>query len=260
MTEIKTQYKSYASTDTGKRRSLNEDIFICDPDRAIFLVADGMGGENYGEVASQMTAEFFVRSLTPYILDEDITIPFENTDDNDFFSNAVTHAVEMANSAVLDYVSENKSYRGMGSTLTAAICNEHNITVAHIGDSRLYRIRKKNIEQITEDHTKVQEMVNKHIISSIEAKKHPQRNVITRCIGRRKHIKPDIFTIQTKDQDIFLICSDGLYDMVDDTDIQKIVIESDNFEIAVQNLIDLANTNGGKDNITVVIFQNTSGQ
>jgi protein phosphatase len=127
--------------------------------------------------------------------------------------------------------------------------------VAHVGDSRLYRIQPDEILQITEDHTKVQEMVQKDILTPEEARKHPQKNIITRCVGRNRRLKPDIFATDFTNGDIFLICSDGLNDMIEDDEIHRIVVESDSLGTAVDGLVELANENGGKDNITVVLFR-----
>lgn len=245
----------YALTDKGRRRSQNEDAFICDEDYAIFLVADGMGGENYGEVASRLTADHFVQLITPFITDEDVTIPFDTPEDGDHFTAVVIHAVEGTNRAVYEYAAEHESHRGMGSTLTAAIARGGFLYVAHVGDSRLYRIQTDEIFQITEDHTKVQEMVQRDILTPEEARKHPQKNIITRCVGRNRRLKPDVFTTDFNDGDIFLICSDGLNDMIEDDEIHRIVVESDTLETAAVGLVELANENGGKDNITVVLFR-----
>ena len=246
---------SAVATDTGKIRAQNEDSFVCDVDKAIFLVADGMGGENYGEVASRLTAEHFTQFLTPFISDEDATIPFDFPEDGDFFMGAMVHAAEGANFAVYHFAETNDSHKGMGSTLTAAVVFQETVYVAHVGDSRLYRIRDDQIHQVTEDHTKVQEMVSKNILTPEEARNHPQKNIITRCVGRRKRIKIDVFTPEYLEKDIFLICSDGLNDMLTDEEMERIVMDSDSLEAAANQLVDDANLRGGKDNITVVLFQ-----
>ena len=245
----------YAATDKGRRRDLNEDAYICDPGKAIFAVADGMGGENYGEVASQLTVEHFSQLITPFITDEDTTIPFDIPDDGDHFTVALVHAIEGANNAVYQYAAENESHKGMGSTLTAAVYQGNILYVAHIGDSRLYRIREDGIEQITEDHSKVQEMVQKGLLTPEEARNHPQKNIITRCVGRKKRIRSDVLTVDLLDEDVFLLCSDGLNDMLKDESIHQIVSESDDFETAANLLVQAANDKGGKDNITVVLFR-----
>ena len=249
------KFDCFAVSDTGKWRPQNEDAFICDPENAVFLVADGMGGEEYGEVASQLTADHFTKLILPFVHDEDITIPFDHSRDEDLFSGIMRHAVEGTNSAVVEYASEHLSHRGMGSTLTAAIFYKEFLYIAHVGDSRLYKIDSEKIHQVTEDHTRVQEMVREGVLSKEEARIHPNRNIITRCIGRRYQSNPDIFRLEISDDEVFLICSDGLNDMVTDQEIHAVVDRSDTLEEAGKKLIEVANRNGGKDNITVVLFR-----
>ncbi len=228
---------------------------ICDPDHGIFLVADGMGGENYGEVASRLASEKFFQSILTFIEDEEATIPFEHNENEHYFIRALHYAAEAANIAVIDFAAENKSHKGMGSTLTGIVYHENCFYVVHVGDSRLYRIRQDAMQQITVDHTRVQEMVNKNLITSDKARFHPQRNIITRCVGRESQFQPDIFSIELDEKDILLICSDGLYDMVNDEHIHQIVVQSENFEQACKKLVKTANESGGKDNISVVLVQ-----
>lgn len=228
---------------------------VCDPGHGIFLVADGMGGESAGEVASQLAAEHFIRSLLPFIEDDDATIPFEHSNGEHYFIGALQCAAEAANRAVIEAAAENRSHLGMGSTLTGMVYHETCFYVVHIGDSRLYRIHKGKMEQITVDHTRVQEMVNKNLMTPEEARFHPQRNIITRVVGREKQFQPDVFPMDLLEKDIFLICSDGLYDMVSDEEIHRIVVQSAHFEEAGKRLVESANQNGGKDNISVVLTQ-----
>ena len=239
-----------AVTHTGRRRAQNEDAYACDPEQALFLVADGMGGENFGEVASRLTVEQFTGIITPYLIDDEMTIPFEQLSAKDTFEGILLHAVKGANSAVIGYAEDQPSHQGMGSTLTAAVYQNPFLYVAHVGDSRLYRIDSDNIEQITEDHTRVQQMVNKKLITPEQAQNHPQKNIITQCVGRKKRIKPDIFHIEMAPDSTYLLCSDGLNDMVSDEEIQRIVQRG-----AGNQLVAVANENGGKDNITVVLFR-----
>ncbi len=242
-------------SDKGRRRAQNEDRFVCDPEKGIFLVADGMGGEKYGEVASQMTADTFVQSITPFVIDEDATLPFESVNNGDYFLHALGHAVEGAHRAVVEFGAEHPSHQGMGSTLTAAVCRSDTLYIAHVGDTRLYRLRKNEFRQLTEDHSKVQEMVKKKLIGPEEARNHPQKNVITQCIGRKKKIKPDLSVESIEQNDLYLLCSDGLTDMLEDEQILNFLLQSKTLENAGQTLVDQANLFGGKDNITVVLFQ-----
>ena len=252
------QWDCFAITDKGKRRSLNEDYYICHPDKGIFLVADGMGGENCGEVASRLTAETFEKTIAPYVLDEDATIPFEHTTDDDVFLKTISHAVDETNRIVLDYAESHQSHQGMGSTLTAIVYYDNSLCIAHIGDSRFYEFNHSVFQQVTEDHTKVQEMVRKKLITTEDVRYHPQRHIITRCVGRKKQFKPEIFYIDFNPEMHYLICSDGLYDMIQDSEIHHILNQSKTLKQAGENLVQKANQNGGKDNISIVLFQKIS--
>lgn len=248
----------YAVTDKGLRRRLNEDSYVCRPDVGLFLVADGMGGESCGDVASQLTATVFKNSITPYLIDEEATIPFEHTNENDLLMNAMGHAAEQTNQAVLRSVKESPSCRGMGSTLTAAILHEGLIYIVHVGDSRLYEYENGYLDLITEDHTRVQELVNKKILSPEEARTHRERHIITRCVGRKKQFRPDLLKLEYLPGNLYLICSDGLYDMMDNDTMTEIIAANTTLEQIGQQLVDGANKNGGKDNITIVLFRQKS--
>jgi len=255
---IDTLIDCHAATDRGMRRRLNEDVSVCDPDLGLFLVADGMGGENCGDVASKLTAETFKSSIAPYILDEEATAPFEHTGEGDFFLNALGHSVEQTNHTVLQAVKDNPTCKGMGSTLTAALIQENLLYIVHVGDSRLYCYHDGLLTPLTEDHTRVQEMVNKKILSAEEARTHHQRNIITRCVGRKKQFKPDILKMDLVSDALYLICSDGLYDMLEDVEILDIIQSSQDLEWMGSQLVERANRAGGKDNITVVLFRPAS--
>ena len=143
----------------------------------------------------------------------------------------------------------------MGSTLTAVVFHNQVFYVAHVGDSRLYRFDGINLHQETEDHTRVQEMVNKELITRDDARSHPDRHIITHCVGRQKRMKPDLFALDISFNSIYLICSDGLNDMVTDQEIAEVLETTESLELAGQALINMANENGGKDNITLILFQ-----
>ncbi|MBN1560982.1 serine/threonine-protein phosphatase, partial [candidate division KSB1 bacterium] len=165
------------------------------------------------------------------------------------------HATEQANEVVLRSAIENKACRGMGSTLTAAVIHEGYIYITHVGDSRFYQYQDGNLSLVTEDHTRVREMVDRKLISAGEARTHPNRHVITRCIGRKNQFKPDLIKIELLPNTVYLLCSDGLYDMVDDQHIEEILHQHHSLERMGGQLVDSANRSGGKDNITVVLFR-----
>ncbi len=249
------RFDCFAISDKGMKRQNNEDALICNSDDGLFLVADGMGGENCGEVASSITADNFYRIISPYLSDQEVTVPFELSPEESIFKQALNHAVEIANSAVIEFAENNLSCRGMGSTLTAVVFNDWTLYIVHIGDSRLYKMDDKGLYQVTEDHTRVQEMVNEGLITPRQAKTHPKKNVLTRCIGRKARLRPDIFSIDWKPGNTFLICSDGLTDMVGDEEIFRELTESDSLESYAKRLIEMANEKGGKDNITLIVFR-----
>lgn len=248
-------FEAFAASDRGRKREKNEDAYVCDPERGLFLVADGMGGENYGEVASRMTAEQFFERILPFIVDEDATLPFEQEPDGHAFGAVVMHAVEMTNKAVVEFTETHPSHRGMGSTLTAAVYHNGRFQIAHIGDSRLYRLDEEGIIQTTTDHTKVNELIHHGILTTEEARNHPQKHILTRCIGRSARFQPDVFELEARAGESLLICSDGLHDMLEDEVIHRVVLQSDDVQDAVENLIEEANAKGGRDNITVVLFR-----
>ena len=243
----------YAISDKGLKRRVNEDTHLCRPE-GLFLVADGMGGANCGDIASQLTATVFENSIMPYILDEEATVPFEHSNEGDWFTHAMKHAAEQTNEAVLQSVAENQSCRGMGSTLTAAVLHDGFIYIAHVGDSRFYQYSDENLKLVTQDHTRVQEMVNSKLISPEEARNHPNRHVITRCVGRKNQFKPDLIKIEFIPDTLYMLCSDGLYDMVGDFYIEEIVRQNLSLEDMAGQLVEGANQKGGKDNITIVFF------
>lgn len=242
-------------SDRGKKRSTNEDSFLCDKEKGIFLVADGMGGERYGEVASRLTVEGFVDVIRPFVDDQEMTIPFEYTGGEDGFVHAMRHAVESANTKVVNFAETRRSHRGMGSTLTAVVGHDFGLYVAHVGDSRLYRLRGTDLQQMTEDHTKVQEMVREGLISKEGARTHPQKHVITRCIGRKKRYEPDVFKLDVMEDDLFLMSTDGLTDMLEDSEIVCELKAARSLETIAEALIASANAHGGIDNITVLLFR-----
>lgn len=254
-TDIDTAIDSYALSDKGLTRRLNEDSFLCLSDPGLFLVADGMGGASCGDTASRLTKEVFEDSITPYIIDDEATVPFEHNHEEDFFAQAMKHAARQTNDAVLRAVEENPDCRGMGSTLTAAALHEDFIHIAHVGDSRLYKFENNQLNQITTDHTRVQEMVDKKLISPEDARMHPKRHVITRCIGRKRQYQPDLFKLPFEPETLYLICSDGLYDMLSDDVIFELISQNLTLEYMAEQLVTSANNAGGKDNITVVLFR-----
>ena len=244
-------------TDIGRRRQINEDYYICDNQQSVYLVADGMGGVAGGELASKMAADTFLTRIHAFLQDDDVTLPFEIERNNGYIPSLMKYAIEEANATVYQYGMNDPSMKGMGTTFTAVIPYNGTLYVGHIGDSRLYRIRGHEITQLSEDHTLVQQLVNQGQITPQEARHHPKKNVITRSLGPKSKIKIDIFSESLMPGDIYLLCSDGLYGMVQEEEFsnQLLALEGNDLEGIGKQLINLANEGGGKDNITLVLFR-----
>jgi PPM family protein phosphatase len=224
-------------TDTGRRRRRNEDAYVCEP--PLFAIADGMGGAQAGEVASRLAAAALKESGA-------------NTGGEE----RIYDLIQEANRRVYDRSSTDPSTSGMGTTITVALVENGNVAFGHVGDSRAYLIRDRRMEQITEDHSLVNELMKSGKLSREEAEAHPQRSVITRALGTDPDVDVDTFTIEAQTGDVFLLCSDGLTDMVDEGEILELVeANRRDIDAALKALVKAANRSGGEDNITVVAFE-----
>ena len=242
--------KAYAKTDVGKAREINEDSFYITEDPIskiqLFILADGMGGCNAGEVASKQA----VISAKNYIENN-----FEDTPkDKDSLIQLVASSLEYANMVIYEDSIKDKNLEGMGTTLEVCLIYNNRAFIGHIGDSRIYRIRKDFIRKITQDHSYVQKLVQDGTITNEEAEHHPKKNMLMKALGVNAFVEPDVMVKGFQKGDILIICSDGLTNMVDIEDISKAV--NSNFEMATKDLVDLANQNGGIDNITIITIKN----
>jgi len=225
-------------TDTGKKRRRNEDDYVVEP--PLFAIADGMGGAQAGELASSLAAGA-VRE------DEGTAGSGERR---------VTQLIQEANRRVYQRSSQDAAASGMGTTLTVALVGDGTVAFGHVGDSRAYLIRDRRLEQLTEDHSLVAELVRSGKLSPEETRTHPQRSVITRALGTDPDVDVDTFSIETQTGDLFMLCSDGLTSMVEDDVILSTIEENrDNLQKTAKALIRAANKGGGEDNITVVFFE-----
>jgi protein phosphatase len=233
--------RSAVVSDTGRRRRHNEDQYVCEP--PLFAVADGMGGAQAGEVASGLAAA---------VLNE--AAPEGQREERG--EERVARLIQEANRRVFQRSSEDESTSGMGTTMTVALVDGDTIAFGHVGDSRAYRVRGGELEQLTDDHSLVGELVRSGRLSPEEAESHPQRSVITRALGTEAEVDVDTFTIEAQPDDLYLICSDGLTDMVSPRDLKTLLVEHvSDVDAAARALVDAANAGGGEDNITVVLFQ-----
>jgi PPM family protein phosphatase len=224
-------------TDVGRQRHTNEDNCYDQP--PVFAVADGMGGAQAGEVASEMAIEEFVQ-------DRDAEAPPERQ---------LEQIAKAANRKIWEVAQSDSRRAGMGTTLTAAMVDGRSVAVGHVGDSRLYLYRDGKLERMTRDHSLVEEFMRQGRLTPEQAEKHPQRSVITRALGPESDVDVDTFSIQARDGDVYLLCSDGLSGMVSDEDMEAILREGDGLDATAATLIDAANENGGRDNITAVLFR-----
>ena len=224
-------------TDVGRQRQSNEDAFF---ERSpLFAVADGMGGARAGEVASRMAVEELAA------MDDSGTGAEEG----------LREVARGANRRIYEMAQGDTEHAGMGTTFTAVLVSGREVAVGHVGDSRLYRLRDGEFERLTDDHSLVEELVRQGKLSPEEAETHPQRSIITRALGPEADVQVDTFTHTARDDDVYLLCSDGLSGMVSDDEMARIVSESTSLDDAARALIEAANANGGKDNITAVLFR-----
>jgi PPM family protein phosphatase len=229
--------QAYA-TDTGRQRSANEDsVFVRAP---VFVIADGMGGAQAGEVASKNAAEAFDHGLPEG--------PPERV---------LKETIEGANRTIHRLARTDPNLTGMGTTTTAAILDEgaEEVAIGHVGDSRAYRLRRGKLERLTRDHSLVEEMRRKGQLTEAQAEDHPQRSIITRALGPEPEVEVDLQTVPAQAGDVFLLCSDGLTSMLDDEHIERLLARATSMPNAVRALINEANRAGGRDNISVITFK-----
>ena len=236
---------SYGKTDIGQRREMNQDfIFYTDEPIGklpnLYIVADGMGGHNAGDYASRCATD----TIREYIAKCDYENPVT----------VLKYAIIRANERLIEDAGRSPELSGMGTTVVACVIQEDHLYVANMGDSRLYRIGKDGIAQVTMDHSLVEEMIRAGRLDRENVRNHPEKNIITKAVGGASDAMPDFFELDIETGDKILLCSDGLSNMVEDDEIEDIVREEDSLEDAVNRLIERANYYGGRDNISVVLI------
>lgn len=238
--------ESFAMTDIGSRRQVNQDYVYCSDDAVgllpnLYIVADGMGGHKAGDFASRYSVSEFEKEIKEQKARTII--------------GSMEGAVRLVNERLLKEAEAEPEYQGMGTTFVAACITQESLYVLNIGDSRLYLLSEKGtIRQITQDHSLVEEKILRGEIERKDAKNHPEKNVITRALGAAEQVVPDFFEVELEAGDYVLLCSDGLTNMVEDINIKEIILQKDaSLEEKAEKLIDLANENGGKDNISLVL-------
>ena len=244
------------ASDVGRVRKNNEDSFLADPVLGIFIVADGMGGHASGEVASRLAVESLQESIARARKEKESDLPADRTAILSSPANLMVNAIRLANQRIYRTSQENKEYKGMGTTLVGVYFSAVPPIVAHVGDSRLYHLRGQTIQQITEDHSWVWEQYKQGLIAKEAISTSPQKNIVTRALGIEPTVDVEIQDLEVQQGDFLLLCSDGLSDLVRDEEMLATVSRnSRNLDIHCNDLVHLANSRGGKDNITVLLIQ-----
>lgn len=245
----------HGKTDTGLVRDHNEDTIACDENIALAILADGMGGHRGGEMASAIT----VSTVLELITENSKKLNTGETDEDTGYSveSLLVHqAVTQANKNVHDSSEEHAQYRGMGTTVVVVLFYDNRFTVAHVGDSRLYRLRDGELEQITRDHSLMQELIDRGFYTPEQARNSLNKNLVTRAVGIDNNVQIDIQEDVAMVDDIYLLCSDGVNDMIEDHLIKSAITENINdLENAATEIIRLANQHGGKDNISALLVK-----
>ncbi len=231
-------------TDVGKVRSSNEDALGLELERGIFVVADGMGGHQAGEVASQQAVDSMLESL-------------RERDPSERAAEALVRSVSNANTEIAAAAQKDRNLKGMGTTVVATIVEADRFTIAHVGDSRAYLVRDAEIRQLTEDHSMVAELVKAGVITPEAAETHPYRSAISRSLGQFKDVETDTSEHEFLPGDRILLCTDGLTRFAKPEEILERLLSFDDPQEAAQGLIDLANDRGGRDNITAIVIFNS---
>jgi PPM family protein phosphatase len=252
--DISQALKIVARTDPGMVRSQNEDAVFAKPQRGFVVLADGMGGYNAGEVASGMATTLLGTELDKAFAQRP---PQERVEGGKLWAHAALEAeIARANGAIYQAAQSQPQYAGMGTTLVAAVFHDNSLTVAHIGDSRLYRLRGEEFQQITRDHSLLQEQIDSGMLTPEEAKHSQNKNLVTRALGVDPTVEPEIRDYEVQVGDVYLLCSDGLNDMVDDGEIgMTLSALAANLELCAAQLIQMANDNGGRDNVSVILVK-----
>ena len=255
MSDLARALEMASATHTGMVRAHNEDSIGSDPSIGLAVLADGMGGYNAGEVASGIAVALISKEtretlahVRPYELDRGSGKPMA--------VRILGSIIARANSSIFQAANSQPQYAGMGTTLVVALLADNHINVAHVGDSRLYRLRGDELAQLTRDHSLLQEQIDSGMLTKEMARRSQNKNLVTRAVGIEPEVEADVNTFEAREGDTYLLCSDGLCDMVDDEDILLTLTSlSANLPLAANQLVQMANDNGGRDNISVILIR-----
>lgn len=245
--------KACGLSDVGLTRVHNEDYFEIDPEHRLYIVADGMGGHSHGEVAAQLAVNS-IRDFIHKTADKDTTWPFGMDNRLERHTNLLKMAIRIAHDSVLRAISKDGSLYGMGTTVVGILLGGNVAAVAHVGDSRAYRLRNGRLDQLTQDHTWVNEQVVAGFLSREQARSHPLKNVVTRALGGESDVLVDVREIEVRAGDVYLLCSDGLTGMLSDADIRDRLSLNGSLHEICRKLVNDSNARGGIDNVTVVVL------
>lgn len=245
----------FALTDLGRKRTLNEDTFLTNPETSLFIVADGMGGHSAGEVASRMAVDVISNFIARSYLEEEITWPFGVDARLSFNGNRLLTSIKLANKRVFRAAEKKDEYTGMGTTVVAVLFQGRKMTLCSVGDSRAYMFHEGTMTRLTKDDSWVGEAIAGGIISESEAASHPLRNIITKAVGAKEQLEFDVKETEVPSGALLLLCTDGLHGLVTEPDIQAILQKGGDLTPIAQALIDAANNRGGSDNITVLLIR-----
>jgi protein phosphatase len=244
-------YEFSSAVDAGRMRANNEDAVIVDEASGLAILADGMGGYNAGEVASHMVTTFVASELGRWLRDGREALP--SVPDT---RRAMEICVDNANRAIFNSSNSNPNYAGMGTTLVVGVFRPSQLILGHVGDSRAYRLRAGKVQQLTRDHSLLQEQLDSGLITPEEAKLSQNKNLVTKALGIDPTVEPELHVYETEPGDIYLLCSDGLNDMVEDEEIRLTLITlRSNPSLTVQQLVQAANDNGGRDNVSTMLIR-----
>ena len=244
-----------SETDVGMVRSQNEDAVAVDGSRGLVVLADGMGGHNAGEVASS-TAIAVIMTEMRNSLDQHVHLTVDAQTGQSEAQKLLRDNIAKANSSIYQTSLSESRYSGMGTTLVIALFNDNKVTVAHLGDSRLYRLRGEELKQMTKDHSLLQAQIDSGLITAEQARESARKNIVLGALGIAAEVEPEIHGYDTLQGDIYLLCSDGLSDMVSDEDIALALRTFDaDLKHCAQQLVQMANNNGGRDNVSVILIK-----
>ncbi len=240
-------------TDVGRARAHNEDSIAINEQLQLVALADGMGGYQAGEVASKIAIDVLTQEITESKLTEKDIAKIDPDTGTSVAMRRLRSAIEKANNRICNFSREKEELDGMGTTIVAACFYDGRVGIAHVGDSRCYRYRDGVLEQLTRDHSLVQEQIEKGLLTEEQASASPQKNLITRALGIDALAQADTQEFRTRTNDVYLLCSDGLSDMIDQDTMLKELQRSDDLDAVTKRLVDLANEAGGRDNISVIL-------